>query len=112
MNYLIRFALVNRSIFCLILVFLAVNTAMSQDISIPGKKQGSAIIDDSTKQIYGPNTINTFREDKLRFNLTTKSTVDTSEYNFHLTFFDMERANYEAQDLGNMGSMIFQIALI
>lgn len=63
----------------------------------------SQVLDDSTKQIYGPKTTRFFYEENIFFSDYTASTLDTVIRDFHLFNF-VQRYNYEYQDLGNIGT--------
>lgn len=69
----------------------------------PGR--GSSIIDDSTKQIYGPTTSRFFYEEDVFFNQKRYYFVDTVIRNFHRYDF-VQRHNNMYQDLGNIGTAI------
>jgi hypothetical protein len=73
----------------------------SQDEDVPRK--GSKIIDDSTKQIYGPKTSFYFYEDDFFMNRFTLHTIDTTKLDFH-RFNYVQRYNNFFQDLGNIGT--------
>ena len=68
-----------------------------------GRVSRSQVLDDSTKNIYGPKTTRFFYEENIFFSDYTASTLDTVIHNFHLYNF-VQRYNYEYQDLGNIGT--------
>lgn len=81
----------------------------------PGQGQGmggesrprnrSSIIDDSTRQVYGPHTSFTVREEDYFFNRRIRATIDTAIRDFHRYNY-VQRNNNLYQDLGNIGTAI------
>ncbi len=68
-------------------------------------RRGSSILDDSTKQIYGPTTSRYFYEDDVFFNKKKFYFIDTVIRDFH-RFPYVQRYNNLYQDLGNIGTAI------
>ncbi len=70
-----------------------------------GKKSGGreSIIDDSTKNVYGPKTVRYFFEDDLFNNRKTLYTIDTNYHDFH-RYSILQTTNHEYVDLGNLGT--------
>ena len=87
----------------LILVLLNVSWAEAQ---LQPARRGSRVIDDTTKQVYGPNTSRYFYEHEVFFNREVLHPIDTSIHNFHrnMAYVPMNRFLY--QDLGNIGTAI------
>ncbi len=71
----------------------------------PQIRRGSTIVDDSTKQIYGPTTSRYFYEDDVFFNKKKFYFIDTIIRDFH-RFTYVQRYNNLYQDLGNVGTAI------
>jgi len=71
----------------------------------PSRRKGSRIIDDTTKQIYGPNTSKYFFEKDVFYNREVLSPLDTFIRNYHRFNF-VQRFNNLYQDLGNIGTSI------
>lgn len=72
----------------------------------PGASRiGSSIIDDSTKNVYGPTTTRYFYESDFFRNSYQLRTIDTTAVNFHRFNF-VQRYNNFHQDLGNIGTAI------
>ncbi len=71
----------------------------------PGPHVGSSIIDDSTKNVYGPKTTLYFYESDFFRNKFESHTLDTAAWNFH-RFNYVQRYNNFYQDLGNIGTAI------
>ncbi|MEQ8927911.1 MAG: putative porin [Fulvivirga sp.] len=72
------------------------------------KKVGSSILDDSTKQVYGPTTTQFTLEKHIKYNNQKWSVLDTSITDFHKhQFIARERNLY--QNLGNIGTPISPI---
>ncbi len=71
----------------------------------PAPRKGSKIIDDSTRNIYGPNTSHYYFEEDFFTNRNLSYTIDTSSWNFH-RFSYVQRYDNFYQDLGNIGTAI------
>jgi len=69
------------------------------------RRKGSQIIDDSTKQVYGPKTSRFYFEEDVLLNRLQYHTIDTVITNFH-RFTYLQKNNYLYQDLGNIGTAI------
>jgi hypothetical protein len=65
----------------------------------------SSIIDDSTKQVYGPTTSRIIREQDIFYNQWISHPIDTVIRNFHRFNFTNRNDNFY-QDLGNIGTAI------
>lgn len=102
LNMSLRFFL--RSLFCLGFV-LFVFSASAQDDEVRGPRRGSRVVDDTTKQIYGPNTSKFFYEEDVFFNRDIQEPIDTLIKNFHRYNY-VQRFGYRYQDLGNIGTAI------
>jgi hypothetical protein len=89
-----------------LVVFLALITfaAAAQDETLP-KKRGSRIIDDTTRQVYGPKTSKYFYETDVFYNRNVIQPIDTFIRNFHRYNF-VQANDYLYQDLGNIGMAI------
>lgn len=70
-----------------------------------GGRQRSQIVDDSTTQIYGPNTSKYFFENDVFYNRAVQHPIDTVIRNFHRWNF-VQRYNNLYQDLGTVGTAI------
>lgn len=88
--------------FILLIVFMLTSSIAAIAQGEEGRR-GSRIIDDSTRQIYGPTTSRYFYEKDVFFNQTKLYPIDTLIRNFH-RFSYVERTNYMYQDLGNVGT--------
>ncbi|MCZ8021273.1 MAG: hypothetical protein O9302_00655 [Cyclobacteriaceae bacterium] len=73
-----------------------------------GKKKRASILDDTTKQIYGPKSTRYYTERTIFLNRFESSTIDTVIRNFHQFTF-INRLNQEYQDLGNIGTAMSPI---
>src|SRR5687768_6439022 len=71
-------------------------------------RKGSRIIDDTTKQVYGPKTSKYYYEKDVFLNRITYHPIDTSIRNFH-KFNYVQWHNNVYQDLGNIGTSIMPI---
>jgi len=72
------------------------------------ERTGSSILDDSTKQIYGPTTSKYTFERNIKYNLPQYWAIDTSVYNRHRYHFLDREENYY-QDQGNIGTPTISI---
>lgn len=92
--------------FSFILLFMVSGvTSFAQDETPAAKRRGSRIIDDTTKQIYGPNTSRYFYEKDVFYNRSLIYPIDTLIKNFHRYNYVQRNSNYY-QDLGNIGTAI------
>ncbi len=66
-------------------------------------KPGAPLLDDSTKQIYGPRTTRYFLETDVFNNRKTLYAIDTALAGFHQYTF-VQRAAHRLTDLGNLGT--------
>lgn len=95
-----------RHLFIIILL-VWVNNIFGQIRTLPDQvereESRSSIIDDSTKQVYGPFTTQYTLEENIKFNKTKSYYLDTLADNFHqYEFINKERNTY--QNLGNIGT--------
>ncbi|WP_317195969.1 putative porin [Litoribacter ruber] len=72
-----------------------------EDQEEAGPRRG--ILDDSTKQVYGPRTTLYFKEKHIRHNRFELTEIDTALTGFH-NYEPVARHWYRHQDLGNIGS--------
>lgn len=86
-------------------VFLLTSLTVWAQDDEPGSRVGSSIIDDSTKNVYGPTTSLYFYEADFFRNNVKLHTIDTAAWNFH-RFNYVQRYNNFYQDLGNIGTAI------
>ncbi len=68
--------------------------------------RGSRVIDDTTKQIYGPNTSRYYFEQDIFYNRELLHPIDTLIRNYHRYSSFVRRNNNLYQDLGNIGTAI------
>jgi hypothetical protein len=68
-------------------------------------KSGRAALDDSTKQIYGPQTMSYYLEEDVLNGRGVKNSVDTSLHMFHRYLFQ-ERSGFLTAHLGNEGTAV------
>jgi hypothetical protein len=106
-HYTCIFSAVNflRLSFFSIIFLLGLTYAQAQD---GAPRRRSKVIDDTTKQIYGPRTSRYFYEQDVFFNRKKFYRIDTLITNFHRYTF-VQRNNYLYQDLGNIGTPIRSI---
>ncbi len=70
---------------------------------IDAPRRGSRVIDDTTKQVYGPKTSRYFYEEDVLLNKQTYHFIDTTPRNFHRYTYIQQHENMY-QDLGNIGT--------
>ncbi|HEY5917772.1 MAG TPA: putative porin [Chryseolinea sp.] len=66
-------------------------------------RRGSKILDDTTKQVYGPKTSRYYFENDVFMNNQTYHSIDTVIRDFH-QFNYVQRSRNTLQDLGNIGT--------
>jgi hypothetical protein len=91
--------------FLLLLFLVAVAGVNAQVIQQP-ERRGSRVIDDTTKQVYGPNTSRYYYEQDVFYNRMVLHSIDTSSLNFHRNSSYVQQNNNFYQDLGNIGTAI------
>lgn len=89
----------------LIGLFLGAAGVFSPAIAQEEERQrpGSRVIDDTTRQVYGPATSQYFFEQDIFFNQTVLHPIDTVIRNFHRFTYVQKNENLY-QDLGNIGT--------
>jgi hypothetical protein len=92
----------------LILFALAVSLPTMAQEEEERPRVGSRIIDDTTRQIYGPTTSRYFTKDEIFYNRWQTYPIDTVIREFH-RFGYVERFENKYQDLGNIGTAITPI---
>lgn len=95
----------NRHILVLVLLLASAGFAIAQEERAPSPRRGSRIIDDTTRQIYGPNTSRYFFEEDVFYNREVLYPIDTLIRNFHRYSY-VQKFNNLYQDLGNIGTAI------
>jgi hypothetical protein len=93
----------SRHFLTVLFVFASLAALAQDEPSAP--RMGSSIIDDSTKNVYGPTTSRYFYESDFFRNDFQLRTIDTTALNFH-RFNYVQRYNNFYQDLGNIGTAI------
>lgn len=92
--------MVNRLFFILLFTLIG-REAIAQEEQ--QGRRGSMIVNDSTKQIYGPTTSRYFYEEDVFYNHEQFYYIDTLIHNFH-RFTYVQKNDYLYQDLGNIGT--------
>lgn len=92
----------------LLLCLLASLTTFGQSGPPAGKRMGSQILDDSTKNVYGPNTSLWTTEQELFENRANYRPIDTTIANYHRWTYVQMFNNYY-KDLGIMGTALNSI---
>jgi hypothetical protein len=90
----------------LVLILLLVNAAGAMAQDLPPERRGSRVIDDTTKQIYGPNTSKYYYERDVFYNRQVLHAIDTLIRNYHRNSSYVQKHNNLLQDLGNIGTAI------
>jgi len=86
-----------------VLGLMALSLTLHAQDEPPARRAGSRIIDDTTRQIYGPNTSHYYYEQDAFYNRATYYPVDTVIRDFH-KFSYLQQNEYMYQDLGNIGT--------
>ena len=73
-----------------------------------GRRTGSQIVDDTTKNVYGPKTTLWTTEENIFFNKKTYNALDTTITNYHRWTY-IQRLNNFYKDLGNVGTALSPI---
>ena len=73
-----------------------------------GPRIGSSVLDDSTRNVYGPTTTKWITEQDIFFNRKNYHPVDTSILNYHRWTY-VSKLNNFYKDLGNMGTALVPI---
>ncbi len=94
-----------RKLFFVFFLLLNSIVSIAQDVEQP-QRRGSRVIDDTTKQIYGPNTSRYFFERDVFYNREKFYSIDTLSRNFHRNSSYVSKNNNLYQDLGNIGTAI------
>lgn len=92
-----------RLVFPILLISVLTVSVMAQEEQPRGPRRGSVIVDDTTKQIYGPTTSRYFYEEDVFYNQDVLHHIDTVIRNFHRITY-LQRNAYRYQDLGNIGT--------
>lgn len=71
-------------------------------------RRGSQIVDDSTRNVYGPTTTRWTTEEDIFFNRKNYQPIDTSINNYHRWTYP-QRFNNTYKDLGNIGTALYPI---
>jgi Putative porin len=71
----------------------------------PRSGKGSIFLNDTTRNVYGPNTTLQTTEQDIFFNRAKYGSIDTSIVNLHRWGY-VQRFNYRFQDLGNVGTAL------
>ncbi|HEU5146811.1 MAG TPA: putative porin [Chryseosolibacter sp.] len=90
--------------FC-VLILLLVN-ATGVQAQLQPERRGSRVIDDTTKQIYGPNTSKYYSEQEVFYQRDVLHPIDTAIRNYHRNSTYVQRNDNLYQDLGNIGTAI------
>ncbi len=89
--------------FILLAALLASIRAWAQEENAP--RRGSTIVDDSTRNVYGPHTSMWTTEQDLFDNRPNYRKVDTTIHNYHRWTY-VQQSDYTFQDLGVMGTAL------
>ena len=89
-----------------LLLFVLLNSTWIHAQVQPERRTGSRVIDDTTKQIYGPNTSRYYSESEVFYNRQVLHSIDTFPRNFHRNASYVRKNNNLYQDLGNIGTAI------
>ncbi|MBP9926851.1 MAG: hypothetical protein KBF45_12795, partial [Cyclobacteriaceae bacterium] len=97
--------------YLLVFIFLTGSLPLlAQDESPRTSRRGSQILDDSTKNVYGPNTTKWTTETKVFQNKVNYQPLDTLLNNYHRWTYIQSFNNFY-HDLGNVGTALNSIFL-
>jgi len=71
-------------------------------------RRGSQVLDDSTRNVYGPKTTQWISEQDLFYGRNNYQPIDTSIINYHRWNY-VNRFNYKYKDLGNIGTALYSV---
>lgn len=89
----------------ILFAFLLLNAAAAT-AQLQPERRGSRVVDDTTKQVYGPNTSKYFYERGVFYNRLVLHPIDTAIRNYHRNSSYVQKYNNLYQDLGNIGTAI------
>lgn len=72
------------------------------------QRRGSKVVDDSTRNVYGPNTTKWTTEEDIFFNRNNYQPIDTAILNYHRWTY-VQRFNNTYKDLGNIGTALYPV---
>ncbi|MCB0498652.1 MAG: hypothetical protein KDC77_03525 [Cyclobacteriaceae bacterium] len=72
------------------------------------QRRGSQVVDDSTRNVYGPNTTKWTTEEDLFYGRDNYQPIDTSIRDYHRWGY-VERFNHTYKDLGNVGTALYPV---
>jgi hypothetical protein len=101
----LRVSFLKVLVFCFAATITAHNLVAQEE---GPRRSRSKVIDDSTKQVYGPRTSRYYYEKDIFYGDYKSETIDTVIRDFHLYNF-VQRLNYEYQDLGNIATAMSPI---
>ncbi len=90
---------------CFIVLSLLVSLGLSAQDEERMPRRGSMFIDDSTRQVYGPETSRWFDREDIFYEQWSTRPVDTVIRDFH-RMGPVEKSRYKYQDLGNIGTAV------
>lgn len=98
----------SSNIFFVFLFFsFLINGFLLNAQTVPERRgSGSQVIDDTTKQIYGPKTSRYYYEREVFYNRVVLHPIDTVPLNFHRNSSYVQKNLNLYQDLGNIGTAI------
>jgi hypothetical protein len=77
----------------------------SRDDKKKRNTRGSIFLNDSVRNVYGPNTVLQISEEDIFYNRLAYKPIDTAITNLHRWGY-LQRFNYRYQDLGNIGTAL------
>ncbi|CAN5334473.1 putative porin [soil metagenome] len=95
-------------ILCLAAFFASFSALAQRQKQVVSQRVGSSIVDDTTRNVYGPATTKWTTERDLFENRTNYQPLDTSIQNYHRWTY-VQRSNNFYKDLGPMGTALSSI---
>ncbi len=93
----------------LFILLLPLVDSTAQIIDVQDEKEedrrGSRILDDTTKQVYGPTTTRFYTQPSVKFNRPEFNFIDTAVTNLH-RYWVVPESGYMYQNLGNIGTAL------
>ncbi|MCB0489507.1 MAG: hypothetical protein KDC99_13595 [Cyclobacteriaceae bacterium] len=90
-----------RKILIVVFIYMTAFSALAQ-------RRGSQVVDDSTRNVYGPTTTKWTTEENIYFNRDNYQPIDTSINNYHRWTYP-QRFNNKYKDLGNIGTALYPV---
>lgn len=88
--------------------FILFATLVAFAANAQGPRRGSQVVDDSTRNVYGPQTTKWISEEDIYYNRNNYQPIDTSITNYHRWGY-VQRFNNKYKDLGIVGTALYPV---